>query len=158
MERSLKKRIYGKARSDGGAVAVEFAFTMLFLFLLVCIFMQIAGLFIAHERLSLAAFAASRTFSTEKYGGALGAAYSIESGIDLRIGSYTRGGQYRSNGVRTPAPYYGESEFLRSKMITLTKRVDTPIDLRNILSRENASFTISKTVVTLEETDPGGDN
>ncbi len=50
--------------TDRGAVAVEFAFTLLFLFLFVTAYVSLTGIFLGHQRLGFASYAAARVCAT----------------------------------------------------------------------------------------------
>lgn len=133
-------------RGERGAAVVEFAVTLLFLFFFFIAFMQIVQIFVGHERLSLATFVASRVYSVHGTKQARNAAYSIESGTTIiRI-------------EEDPNPDAYNSDTIKSRVVTLEKGIDVPIDFRNILSKGGTKFVISNTVKSFFEDDPGGDN
>jgi hypothetical protein len=127
---------------DMGAVVVEFAITLVFLFFFFIAFIQILSIFMAHERLSFACFVASRVYSVQGRTQAINTANTIETGLSIKI---KEDGGY-------------ESKVIKSRTITLEKKIDVPIDFRNIFSKTGTKFAISKGVKTFREVDPGGDN
>lgn len=116
-------------KNDKGAVVVEFAMSLLFLFFFFIAFVQVVQIYVAHERLSYAAFAASRAYSVS--GNHIDAANAIESGAIIRT---------------------------RPDSITLEKDIDIPIDLENIFNGGGGRFRISKTIRTFREPVLPGDN
>ena len=129
-------------RGEMGAALVEFAITLALLFLFFIAFVQILSIFMAHERLSFACFVASRVYSVQGRANAINTANTIENGIGIKI---KQGGGYTS-------------KVIKSRIITVDKKIDVPIDFRNIFSKAGTTFAISKGVKTFREVDPGGDN
>lgn len=133
---------------EKGAAVVEFAFALLFLFFFFAAYVQIQFLCLAHERLSLASFVASRVYSVDGGAKAASVVNSIASGVNVRI---------------EPDGGY-QSETIKSRTIALQKELSVPIDFRNIdfsgnyPSPRGGKFTIRSTVRTFRERDPGGDN
>jgi len=129
-------------RGEMGAALVEFAITLAFLFLFFIAFIQILSIFMAHERLSFACFVASRVYSVKGETKAINTANTIDNGNGIKI---KQGGGYAS-------------EVIKSSTITVDKKMDVPIDLRNVFSKAGTTFSISKGIKTFREVDPGGDN
>jgi len=139
---SGKRTSLAPIRNERGAAAVEFALTLLYLFLFFIAFAQIVEIFVAHERLSFASFVTSRIYSVHGRAKASKAANSIDPGISVSI---EEDGNYGSQAIR-------------SATITVKKSIDVPLDFTNIFSKGGARFAISKRVRTFRELDPGGDN
>lgn len=115
--------------NDKGAVVVEFMFALLFLFLFFIAFAQMIQIYVAHERLSYAAFAASRAYSV--HGNYMNAANAIESGAVIKTDASS---------------------------ITLEKDIDVPINFEALFREGGTKFRISKTIKTFREPVLGGDN
>jgi hypothetical protein len=127
----LRFRLVNARRPDKngerGAAAVEFAFAMIILFFFFISFYQIVEIFLAHERLSYAAFVASRAHQV--HGNAYRAALSVDSDFSIRTDNDS---------------------------VTLTKSIPVPINFHNPFSggairERGATFTISKKVPTFVE-------
>jgi len=123
----------GKCLTDKrGAVTVEFAITLLFLFLFFIAFVQIFEIFIAHERLSFASFVVSRT-------------YSVNAG-DRKPAERVKRAMEPRAVIRWERP------------VTLDKEIDLPIDFENIFAKGGAKFTVSNFVKAFIENEKSGDN
>ncbi len=126
-----------------GAVLVEFAFAMLFVFFFFVAFMEFAGIFLAHEQLSFAAFAASQKYAVGKDSEAQASAYKIAGAYPSRV---------FKNGDAT--------ETLKGITICFRKELlDLPIDLNNIYNPSGSgSFTLLKQIDVFAELDPDNDD
>lgn len=123
----------GKRLTDNrGAVVVEFAITLLFLFFFFVVFVQIVGIFIAHERLSFTSFVVSRT-------------YSVNAG-DRKPAEKVKKAMEPGAVIRWERP------------VTLDKEIDLPIDFENIFAKGGAKFTVSNFVEAFIEHERSGDN
>jgi len=119
-------------KNDRGAVMVEFAITLLFLFFFFIAFVQIVEIIIAHERLSYSSFVVSRTYSVNA--GDRKPAERVKSAMEPRA------------IIRWERP------------VTLDKEIDVPIDFENIFSKGGAKFTVSNFVKAFIEHEKSGDN
>ena len=75
------REIWGKKpclKKQKGAAAVEFAFAMIALFGFFAIYLLFVQIFVAHEKLTFAAFASSRTYAVKGSGAAIQAAGAVE--------------------------------------------------------------------------------
>ncbi len=120
---------------ESGATTVEFAFAMIWVFFFFTAYYQIVEIFIAHERVSYAAFLASRAHQV--HGDASTAAGFVESGYELTT---------------------------RNDSVTVSKDIRVPLDFENPFSGNafrvgGAWFTVAETVPTFSEPGEGsGDN
>lgn len=119
-------------KSDRGAVVVEFAITLLFLFFFFIAFIQIIEIFIGHERLSFTSFVVSRT-------------YSVSAG-DRKLAESVKNSMESTAVIRWELP------------VTLDKEIDVPINFENIFIKGGAKFTVSNFVKTFVESEKLGDN
>ena len=123
--------MHQRSNKEKGAVAVEFAFTLLFLFLFVTAYVALTMIFIGHERLSFASFASGRILATKGNGPAETTANNIENNITISIGD---------------------------DFISLQKTLKLPLDFSDVYTRGSHDFTIKKTTKVWREKDFGGDN
>ena len=115
---------------ERGATTVEFAFAMIWVFFFFIAYYQVVEIFLVHERVSYAAFLASRAHQV--HGDASTAASSGLSGYELKTS--------------------GDS-------VTISKTIDVPLDFEdpfvgNAIKVGGARFTVGETVPTFSE--PGG--
>ncbi len=120
---------------QSGATAVEFVFALLALLFFFGIFMQFVQIFIAGERLSIAAFSASRICAVQGNGPALQTALSIEpqAAIEIRqreivmtrdvvipagIDMFMTGGERRFT-VRHSSPLFREPDIFDDNQVNL---------------------------------------
>ncbi len=120
-------RRHQRKKMQRGATTVEFAFAMLFLFFFFIAYTQIVEIFLAHERLTYAAFLASRAHQV--HGSAYKAASSVDSGFSL------------------------ETE---KDAVTLSKYIPVPIDFKNpfvkgAFREAGTRVRVSTKVATFEE-------
>jgi hypothetical protein len=115
-------------RSELGAVMIEFAFALMFIFLLFTAFVKITEIFLAHSRLRYATFVASRTHAV--HGSAQDAADRIDEDFTLKT---------------------SDSEVSLKKTVKLPKAVGT-------LFGTGESFEIGHAVKTFSEPSQSGDN
>lgn len=123
-----------KADRQRGATTVEFAFAMVFLFFFFITYVQIVEIFLAHERVTYAAFKASRAHQV--HGSAYRAAASVENNFSLETDSDS---------------------------VTVSKTISLPIDFYNPFSgntfnERGMRFTVGATVPTFVEPQSSGDN
>jgi Flp pilus assembly protein TadG len=121
-----------EAAAQSGAVMVEFAFGLMFLFLLFTAYIKISEIFLAHERLRYATSAAARAHAVG--GSASRAASAIDKDHTLSI---------KTNGS--------------AQTVSLSKKVDLPEAVGKLFG-ETDGFTISHKVKTYMEPSPSGDN
>jgi hypothetical protein len=115
-----------------GAVMVEFAFALMFIFLVFIAYIQVSEIFLAHERLRYASSVASRAYAVG--GSASGAASKIDQNYDLKT--------KKENGAQT---------------VTLTKKIDLPEAVGKLFG-EKDGFTIAHALKTYMEPSQFGDN
>jgi len=115
-------------RSETGAVMIEFAFALMFIFLIFTAYMKISEIFLAHSRLRYATFVASRTHAV--HGSAQEAASRIDKDFTLKT---------------------SDSKVSMEKTVTLPKAVGT-------LFGAGESFEIGHEVKTFSEPSQSGDN
>lgn len=115
-------------RSERGAAMVEFAFGLMFIFLIFTAYMKISEIFLAHSRLRYAAFVASRAHAV--HGSAQDAADRIDKDFTLKT---------------------SDSEVSMEKTVKLPKAVGT-------LFGTGESFKIGHEVKTFSEPSQSGDN
>lgn len=111
-----------------GAATIEFAFGLMFIFLIFIAYVKISEIFLAHSRLRYAAFVASRTHAVG--GSAQDAADRIDKDFTLKT---------------------SDSEVSLEKTVKLPKAVGT-------LFGTGESFTIGHKVKTFSEPSQSGDN
>ncbi len=122
--------------TDRGAVAVELAFTLLFLFLFVMFYIALTCIFIGHQRLSFTSFAAARVCAVRNVGGGLATARAIES-------------DFRPH-IRNINDHVCE--------VKLDKTIDIPFDFAKVFHRGLSPYDISSTTTLQLEGSKGGDN
>lgn len=115
-------------RGQAGAVMIEFAFALLFIFLIFIAYVKISEIFLAQSRLRYAAFVASRAHAVG--GSAQNAASKIDKDFTLKK---------------------DKDSVSLEKTVKLPKAVGT-------LFGTGESFTINHSVKTFVETTPSGDN
>jgi Flp pilus assembly protein TadG len=115
-------------RNQAGAVMIEFAFGLLFIFLIFIAYVKISEIFLAQSRLRYAAFVASRVHAVG--GSAQNAASKIDKDFTLKK---------------------DKDSVSLEKTVKLPKAVGT-------LFGTGESFTINHSVKTFVETTPSGDN
>jgi Flp pilus assembly protein TadG len=127
---ATRSRLAGAAprRGEIGAVMIEFAFALMFIFLIFTAYIKISEIFLAHSRLRYAAFVASRTHAV--HGSAQDAADRIDKDFTLKT---------------------SDSEVSMEKTVKLPKAVGT-------LFGEGESFKIGHAVKTFSEPSQSGDN
>lgn len=122
-------------KSQAGAATVEFAMAMLFVLFMFIAYYQTVMVFLAHARLSYAAFVASRAYQV--HGNARSAAADKDKDFRLR---------------------------LEGSAVIMEKDISVPIDFFNVfvgrsIRTGGATFTVSQRVKTfIEDRNPGGDN
>jgi len=125
----------GRGTAQAGATTVEFAFAMLFVFFMFIAYYQTVMIFLAHARLSYAAFQASRAYQV--HGNAYRAAADKDKDFRLR---------------------------LESEAVVLEKDLSVPIDfykpfVGSSIRVGGAEFRVAQRVKTfIEDRNPGGDN
>lgn len=122
---------------ERGAVMVEFAFALMFIFLVFIAYIKISEIFLAHERLRYGAFVASRAHAVG--GSASNAASKIDKGYELK----TKGKAGEAQG--------GEGS------VSLSKKIDLPEAVGKLWGEKNG-FTIDHKVKTYMEPKHTGDN
>lgn len=120
-------------RGQSGAVMVEFAFGLMFLFLLFTAYIKISEIFLAHERLRYATSVAARAHAVG--GSASRAASTIDKDYTLSI---------KKKGKDT-------------QTVSLSKTIDLPEAVGKLFG-EKDGFDISHAVKTFMEPSPSGDN
>jgi hypothetical protein len=122
-------------KGQAGAAAVEFAFALILVMLLFIAYYQTVMIFLAHARLSYAAFTASR--AQQVHGNASLAASDKDKDYRLK---------------------------LEQSAVVMEKDISVPIDFFNVFTGGSirtggATFTVSQRVKTfIEDSNPGGDN
>jgi len=138
-----KKRALYPDKGERGAVMVEFALAMLFVFFFFLSFMEFIGIFLAHEQLSFAAFAASQKFAVGKESEAKASAYNIAGTYPSRV----------FKNRNTTGTLQGITLCFQKELL------DLPIDLTNIYAPSGSgSFTISTQIDVYAELDPAHDD
>ncbi len=117
-----------RSRGETGAVMIEFAFALMFIFLIFTAYVKITEIFLAHSRLRYAAYVASRVHAV--HGSARDAADRIDKDFTLTTSN---------------------SEVSLKKTVKLPKAVGT-------LFGTGESFEIGHAVKTFSEPSQSGDN
>ncbi len=117
-----------RIKDNEGAVVVEFAFSLIFLFFFLICFFQIAMIFLAHERITYAAYTGARANSV---GGNVGRAVRMVK---------------------------GKKYFLSGSSVTVEETLKVPIDFRNIFLKTEATFDIKSKFTIPREPRDSGDN
>lgn len=133
MRHSARRSPAPSGRSQQGAVMVEFACGLVFIFMIFIAYVQFAEIFLAHERLTYAAFVASRAHAVG--GSAARAAGAIDRDYTLRI-----------QGAGT------------NQEVILGKELALPMDLENFGQSGTRPFAIEHRVRTYGERKLSGDN
>ncbi len=115
-------------QNSKGSIVVEFAVTLLFLFFFLIAFFQMTMIFLAHERVSYAAYTGARVNSVRG---------NVGSAVHL-----VRGKRF-SNGA---------------DWVKVEERLRVPMDFRNIYKRRNNYFTVKQRFEIPREERDTGDN
>jgi len=118
-------------KNNKGAAVVEFALALVFLMIFLMAFMQIAGIFIAHEKLYFATSVASRYFSI----------HDEEAATIM----YTQ--------IEPDAAFSFDL-----KNVNLDKRIDVPLDFYNMFQKGGTKWPLHGSVRTFVEPYHSGDN
>ena len=138
-QRGFARKAGARPPGEGerGAVMVEFAFALMFIFLVFIAYINLSEIFLAHERLRYATNVASRAHSVG--GSASNAASKIDKGYELK----TEGKAGEEKG--------GEGS------VSMSKKIDLPEAVGKLWG-EKDGFTIYHKVKTYMEPKHSGDN
>ena len=123
-------------RNEKGAAAVEFAFTLLFLFLFLGLFFELVAIILSHERVSFAGFSFSRLYSVHRVSEAYDALNTIdpEASVKVTRGSFKKG------------------------TVTCKKHIFLPVNLYHFTQKGGIYFHVAKSWNVFMEPHPDGDN
>lgn len=110
--------------NEEGGVVVEFSMILVHFFFFLIVFFQVAGIIVAHERLSMVASSVSRIYETDGMGEAYKKLTEVGNGIKMQL-----------------------HRFSKDKCaLKFEKDIDLLIDFTNITSKRRASYRLEKTV------------
>jgi Flp pilus assembly protein TadG len=118
-------------QNNRGAVAVEFGFALLLLMFFFVFFMALAQIFIGHQRMAFASFAAGRVLAVHDEGPATATANAIEDDVAI---------EFSENSI------------------TLRKTIEIPFDFLDMYKRGMSGYEIENKTLSWREEDWGGDN